>query len=197
MQRNGQGHFIKHFSHQIGAAQVNEAVDVLACQCAHCWLVLGQLFRQESTHQQTPALHVLGLVFVHHGAVHGVAVAFQNVGRGGTRWRDFFQRYRRREQQVVAKYRLHIVIARDHPIAHFGAIKHRLGIARPLQQSRRIFLVRSGKRIEASRVLRYRAAGGRAWNGTVVYRALHGNLLSARFTNRQLFTNSEHVLSLL
>ena len=92
VQRDGERDFIKHLPHQIGTAFVDKAVHVLARQGTHGRLVLGQHFRQKGVHQQAAALHVVGLILIDHGAVHGVAVTLENLRRLWRRGCDLLQR---------------------------------------------------------------------------------------------------------
>ena len=165
MQRNRQRNFPQHLADQIGAAVVDEAVHVAARDLAHHVLVVAQMLRRERLHQHTPARHVGRLVLVHQGAVHRIAVRGQHgigLGAGGG---DFFQRYRRAEGDVVAKDRLHIVIARHNPVAQLGAVEHRFLLARPAHIVWRVLLVAVFKRVEGCRLVADRAAGGRTLAG--------------------------------
>ena len=111
--------------------------------------MLFQIGGDEMIHQCPPPFHVGWLILVHHGAVHGVIVAFEDfhrVGRGGG---DFFQHVFRGKQDVIPKHGFDVIITGHHPIAQFGGVKHRKLIARPAQGFGRVQLIGAIERIEA------------------------------------------------
>ena len=168
-QRNVQRNVVEHLAHQVGPALVHKTVHVLAGELAHHGLKVHQALGQKGVHQQAPACHVLGLVLVDHGALHGKAVALQNLrhlGRGG---RDFLQRNGGRKQDVVAEHGLDVFVAADHPVAQLGAPKHRFLLARPAQVLARGSHVVRLKRVESGGLGTQRAAC--RCQGKVVHRA--------------------------
>ena len=165
VQRHRQRHFPQHLVHQVGAAIVDEAVHILARQLAHQRLMRLEVLGRERLHQHAAARHVGRLVLVDQRAVQRKAVLRQHgVGlRAGGR--DLFQRYGWAEGDVVAKDRLDVVVARDHPVAQPGAVEHRLLLARPAHVVGRVLLVAVFKGVEGGGAGGYRAAGGARLTG--------------------------------
>ena len=165
VQGHGQRHLPEQLVDQVGAAGVDEAVDVLARQPPHHRLVMAQRLGRERLHQRPAARHVRRLVLVDQGAVEGEAVGREHrVGflAGG---RDLLQRDRRAEGDVVAEDRLDVGVARHHPVAELRAPEHRLLLARPAHVLRRVLLVAVAERVEVGGALADRAAGGREVRG--------------------------------
>ncbi|MNI62234.1 hypothetical protein D3C73_1175430 [compost metagenome] len=141
-----------------------------------------QLFGRERVHQHAAARHVGGFVFVDQRAVHGVAVRLQHgvgLGAGGG---DFFQRDGRAEGDVVAKNRLDVFVARDHPVAQLGAVEHGFLLARPAHVFRGVLLVAIAKGVELGCAGADGAAGGALHRGK--RRVIDGTARRARGRGR-------------
>ncbi|KAG0927961.1 hypothetical protein G6F31_017868 [Rhizopus arrhizus] len=108
MQRHRKRDFPKQLVDQVGAAVVDETIDILARQAAHHWFMVFQRFGRERFHQHAPPRHVGRLVFVAQRAVHRIAVRRQHgVGFRACRG-DFLKRDRRAERDVVPEDRLDV-----------------------------------------------------------------------------------------
>ncbi len=148
MQRDGERHFPQHLIDEIGAVIVDEAIDILAREFADHRLVMRERLGRERVHQRAAARHLRRLVLVDERAVQRETVGREHGVRLGSGRRDFLERDRRAEGQVVAEDRLDAVVARDDPVAELRAVEHRLLLARPTDVFRRVLLVVVPKRIE-------------------------------------------------
>ena len=162
MQRDGERHFPQDLIDEIGAAVVDETVDVFACERAHHRFMMRERFGRERVHQCAAARHVRGFVLVDERAVEREAVRCEHRIRFGAGRRDLLQRDRRTEREVVAEDRLDVVVARDDPVAEFRAEEHRLLFARPAHIVGRVLLIAVAEGIEFGCARAHRAAVRRA-----------------------------------
>jgi len=171
VQRHRQRDLPQHLVGQVGFALVDEAVHVLAGEPPDHRLMVGEVLRHEGLHERAPPLHVRGLVLVHEGAAHAIAVAGQDGVRLGRVRRHLLQRDRRREGHVVAEHRFDVLVAAHDPVAELRAVEDRLLRPRPAQGLGWIDLVGSLESVERRRAGRNGAAcRGRARPGAPVRR---------------------------
>ncbi|MND81423.1 hypothetical protein D3C80_732220 [compost metagenome] len=157
----------QHGLDQIGLAAVDKAIHAFAGHATDHVLVMDQVFRQERVDQNAAAFHVRRLVLVHQRTAHAVVVFLEDRVRLGRVRRHLLERDRRREGDVVAEDRLHVLVAADDPVAQLLAEEDRLAIARPAQGLRRVDLIRPLKHVEGlgSRVERAFARPGSVRDG--------------------------------
>ena len=173
VQADGERCFPEHLLDQVGAAVVDEAVDVLARHAPHHGLQRHQRLGREGLDQRPPARHVHRLHLVDHGALHAVVVVGQDVQHPRLHRRHALQRHRGVEALVVTEHRLDVVVARDHPVADPRRPEHRLLRARPAQVLGRVLLVAVAEGVEGGGAGADRAAVGVAPCG-MVHRATGG-----------------------